>query len=128
MIKGIHHINIQANGPETYQKALHFYRDILGMKFLRGWSSPMGETAMLDGGNVILEIAQRQGQSIKGTVEHFAISTDDPDGLMKVFEDEGYEVDKPVREAVLPCGQDYPIRFGFVYGPCGEYIELFKEM
>ncbi|MBQ4254319.1 MAG: VOC family protein [Erysipelotrichaceae bacterium] len=128
MVKGIHHINIQADGREVYEKALHFYRDILGMKCLRSWNSGKGETAMLDGGNVILEIALRDNPSSKGTIQHFAIATDDPDGLMKVFEKEGYEVDKPVRDGVLHCEQDFPIRFGFVYGPCGEYIELFKEM
>ena len=44
---------------EDYEKALHFYRDALGLPMIESWENEGGSGALLDAGRATLEVLSR---------------------------------------------------------------------
>jgi len=126
MLKGLHHVSLKVHGPDQFEAALHFYRDLLGFSPLRTWARPGVQGAMLSLGNTILEIASDGAPDAqKGLWGHIAFATDDVDGIIQTVRQAGYPILTPPSDRQL--GPDYPIRIAFCAGPAGEEIEFFQE-
>lgn len=124
MIKGIHHISMKCGTEAEFVKVRDFYINILGLKICREW--PKG--IMLDTGNGLIEIfTDAEGTHSLGAIRHFALLTDDVDGIAAKVKSAGYEVFIEPNDKVIPSVPEYPIRMAFCYGPLGEQIEFFKE-
>ena len=50
LITGIHHVALKAQGVEDYNRAVAFYRDVLGLPVVRIWANEVMHGAMLDTG------------------------------------------------------------------------------
>lgn len=124
LIKGVHHISIKAKGAEAFDRAVHFYRDILGMTVALSWGEGDGSAAMVDiGDGIMMEIfASGEDEPGQGAVRHFALATDDVDACVKAVAAEGYEVFVEPKDVTLGTS---PVRIAFCYGPVGEEIEFF---
>jgi len=124
-IKMIHHISLSAPGCAGFEKAMHFYHDLLGIPLIRSWGVRPAGGAMLDAGGCILEImANGSEDDTKGQWGHIAFAVEDVDALAELLRKEGYGI------KMEPCDKDldgYPVHIAFCYGPCGEEIELFQE-
>ena len=123
MITGIHHVSLKC-GLEEFDRVKAFYRDVLGLPVKREWAGGV----MLDTGNGLIEIFN-SGEGIKelGAVRHFALATDDVDGLAAKIKEAGYEVFIEPKDIVIPSSPELNARMCFCYGPLGEQIELFME-
>lgn len=123
MIKGIHHISLKCNKEEA-DKVKEFYVDLLGLKLVRTWKDGM----MIDTGNGLIEIfTTGGGVKTTGAVCHFALETDDVDGMAARVKAAGYEVFKGPDDRVIPSTPEFPLRMAFCYGPLGEEVEFFME-
>lgn len=127
LTKGVHHIALKCKGMEQFEKAIHFYRDLLGMDVVRAWGEEPNCGIMLDIGNgSVMEIFSNADEQLGlGTIRHFALATDDVDACAKVCADAGYDVFTQPKDIVI--GADYPVRIAFVTGPVGEEVEFFCE-
>lgn len=124
MIKGIHHISMKCAKAEDYARAKEFYRNVLGLPIKREWS----EGVMIDTGSGLIEIFNNgEGECSKGAIRHFALMTDDADGLAERIKAAGYEVFIEPKDIVIRSEPEYPARIAFCTGPLGEEIELFCE-
>ena len=125
MIKGVHHVSLRANGAAAYEKAIHFYTELLGCTMLRTWGEPGG--AMLCAGNCILEImANGPEQDQDGHWSHLAFAAEDVEAVTEKVRAAGYPITMEPNERKL--GAAYPIRIAFCRGPLDEEIEFFKEL
>ena len=122
LTKGVHHICIKAAGAEGFEKAVHFYRDILGMEPVVSWND--GKAIMLDiGGGSRMEIFDNaEDKPGQGDIRHFALDVNDVDACVKAVSEAGYEVFVEPKDVSLG---DMPARIAFCYGPVGEEIEFF---
>ncbi len=131
LIKGVHHINLRAVGTEGFEKAVSFYRDILGMEVVRTWGTDERPGIMLNTGDAVMEIngGAKEMQPVGGAIPHFALATDDVDACIEAVRAAGYQVTIEPRDfAFANCSTpDYNIRMGFCIGPCNETIEFFCE-
>ncbi|MBR0461191.1 MAG: VOC family protein [Erysipelotrichaceae bacterium] len=124
MITGIHHISMKCASAEEYEKAMHFYLEILGLKVKREWA----DGVMIDTGNALLEIFNSGGDvKAKGIIAHMAFACDDVDDMVKRLTQEGYEVFMGPKDIEIPSDPPYPARIAFCNGPLGEEIEFFNE-
>ena len=124
MIKGIHHISMKCR-PEQLEEIKGFYEGILGMSVCREWAGGI----MFDTGNGLIEVFTNGTEDFeKGVINHFALATDDVDGLADRVRKAGYEIFKGPDNAVIPSVPEFPLRMAFCYGPLGEEIELFCEL
>ena len=124
LTKGVHHTCIKATGAEGFEKAVHFYRDILGMEPVVSWNE--GRAIMLDiGGGSRMEIFDNaEDKPGQGDIRHFALAVDDVDACVKAVSEAGYEVFVEPKDVSLGA---MPARIAFCYGPVGEEIEFFCE-
>ena len=123
MIKGIHHISLKCINDEEYEKTVHFYKDILGLKVKRIWNDK--DAIMLDSGNGYIEIMNHASCSLQqGTIRHFAFSVADVDQYIALMKKEGYQITMEPKDVVL---DELKARVGFCLGPVGEEIEFFQE-
>lgn len=124
MVKGIHHISMRCSSPEEFEKVRSFYLDVIGLTVKREWNG----ACMIDTGAGLLEI-MANGDSMRqpGTVNHFALWTDDVDGIVEKVRAAGYAVRREPVDIALPSDPPLPARIAFVEGPLGESIELFDE-
>lgn len=126
MLKGIHHISLKADGETQYRSVLEFYQNILGCPLVRSWGEGESSGAMLDLGNVLLEVMASGGAGLKkGRFAHIAFCTDDVDALIRRTRAAGCTI--LVEPKDVDLGGNYPIRIGFCIGPAGEEIEFFQE-
>ena len=125
MIKGIHHISMKCGTDAEFQKAKDFYLRVLGLKAVREW--PAG--IMIDTGCGLIEIfSSGTGIREQGAIRHFALLTDDTDGLAERIREVGYDVFIAPNDRVIPSEPPFPLRMAFCTGPLGEQIELFQEL
>lgn len=52
---GVRELRVVVTAPD-YDEALHFYRDVLGLRELGGFTSPGGRVTILDAGRATLEL------------------------------------------------------------------------
>ncbi len=125
MIRGIHHISMKCGTAAEYQQAKDFYLQILGLRAVREWA----EGIMIDTGCGLIEIfSSGAGIREKGAIRHFALLTDDVDGLAARIRAAGYDVFIEPNDRVIPSDPPFPLRMAFCTGPLGEEIELFREL
>lgn len=119
LVKGIHHVSMKCAGKDEFEKAVHFYCDVIGLEKVRVWENGV----MLDTGNGLVEIfSDGAGRLQKGVVRHFAFETDDVDACVKAVSAAGYEIFIEPKDIVLDA---LPARIAFCRGPLGEEIEFF---
>ena len=124
MIKGIHHISMKCGTQTDYSPAKEFYRNVLNLSLKREWP----EGIMIDTGNGLIELfCNGEGCRTKGALRHFALLTDDVDGLAQRIRVAGYKVFIEPNDIVIDSKPPYPARMAFCIGPLGEEIELFCE-
>lgn len=128
LISGFHHISMKCNDKAIFEKALSFYKDILGFEEERRWK----EGVMLTAGNRNESSPARieifcNGEGIRepGAVRHFALTTKNVDELAAKIESAGYEVFIKPKDIVIPSSPEFHARMAFFYGPLGEQVELF---
>ena len=128
LITGTHHISLKAHGTEEFEKALHFYHDILGMPYVRRWGEGTDAGAMLDTGNSLMEISAN-GDLCKesGSIRHFALATSQVDKAVELVREAGYQITTEPSDVTVPSQPPFPLRMAFCIGPCGEEIEFFWE-
>ena len=125
-IKGTHHVAIKYEDEKMFDEALKFYCDILDMELLRTWGEGADRGAMVDTGNSIIEMFA-SGRTIgeTGSVNHYALETDDVDGCVEAVRKAGYRIKSEPEDIVIGSVPPYPARIAFCYGPAGEEIEFF---
>ena len=123
-ITGIHHVSMKCGTPEAFARARSFYLDVLGLTVRREW--PAG--IMFDTGCGLIEIfSNGPGIEQKGAVRHFALATDDVDGMAERVRAAGYEVFIEPNDIIIKSEPEFPARMAFCFGPLGEEIEFFQE-
>lgn len=128
MITGIHHIALRCNGVEEYQRAVHFYRDLLGLTEYKRWGSGDALSIMLNTGAGCMEIFSNGTQRMpQGQLLHVAFATDNVDELIEKVRAEGYQIKMEPTDVVLPTDEGFPARVAFCFGAAGEEVEFFTE-
>ena len=121
LIKGIHHAALKCADLKKFEETVHFYRDVLGLPVLRRWGNGEKEGIMFDTGNGLIEIfASGSAGRTTGSVNHFALATDDTDACIAA-------VPKAPKDITIASQPPLPARIAFAVGPCGEEIEFFQE-
>ncbi|MGN1014216.1 MAG: VOC family protein [Butyricicoccus sp.] len=124
LITGTHHICLKPKDQAEFDRTVDFYRTVLGMDVVRSWENG----AMLDTGDSLMEIVMEgTGESGRGSIQHFALRTDDVDACCEAVRNAAYEVTVLPNDFTVPCATPYEIRYAFCIGPMGEEIEFFKE-
>ncbi len=134
MFQSVNHIAVYV---EDREKAVAFYRDVLGAEFLFQLDNESDgiRIAMMNLGNMhieLLEIPEDKSAIVsaaKATLNHFAVNVDDIEAAVEhikskgcVFEERGiYEVPHFGRP-------DLNLKVAFFHGINGERIELFQEI
>ena len=125
MIQGIHHVSMKCENPDEIKRVKEFYLDVLGLQMRREWSDGF----MIDTGNGLIEVfTNAPGERQLGAIRHFALLTDDTDGLAERIREAGYDVFIAPNDRVIPSEPPFPLRMAFCTGPLGEQIELFQEL
>ncbi len=127
-ISGVHHISLKPKDTAEFEKVLHFYCDLLGLKVEARWTKPDGtQLAMIDAGNCRIEIVGngQWDKNDRGSLDHLAFATDAVDELLALAQANGYEITTPATDASLGTTPPTPIRIGFCRGPLGELVEFF---
>lgn len=128
LIKGTHHIALKYESVEVFEKSMHFFKDVLGLELVRTWGSGDELGAMLSTGNSLLEMFSFGSVSTEtGSVNHFALATDDVDACIEAAKAEGLEILKGPKDIVIGSVPPFPARIGFCRGWGGEEIEFFCE-
>lgn len=124
MITGIHHVSLRCETEEDKTRVHSFYGDVLGLPLKREWAGG----AMFDTGAGLIEVFyNRPRVEEAGSVQHFALATDDVDDIIARVKAAGYEVTVEPRDGEIPSDPVFPIRMAFCVGPLGEVIEIFHE-
>ena len=127
-INGVHHIALKPC-KELYEKTVNFYKDVLGCTVVRGWGEGDTAACMLScGDNTCIEVlhGDNDGTEKVSNLHHIAFYVDEVDNFIEEVRAAGYKVTIEVKSMNLT--PDYPCRMAFFVGPCGETIELFKEL
>lgn len=128
MISGIHHVALRCNGVEEFEKAVHFYRDLLGLKVVKTWGGGDALCIMLDTGAGCMEIFSNGDKPMEqGMLLHVAFRTDNVDELVEKVRAEGYPIRIEPDDVVIPSDPPYPVRIAFCFGAAGEEVEFFQE-
>ena len=123
MITGIHHVSMKCE-MEELDRVKDFYLNVLGLSLKREWEGGV----MFDTGNGLIEIFTNGGAIRElGAVRHYALATDDVDGLAARIREAGYEVFIEPKDIVIPSSPELNARMAFCFGPLSEQIELFME-
>ena len=127
-ILGFHHIGLKYADLE---KSLAFYR-ALGLTEVVRWGDVGNEIVMLemrDGGRIELLPNGGDEYSVKGKWLHFAMKTEDVDGMYETALAAGAISQMPPKTVPLNASpKPTSIRIAFVKGPDGEEVEFFKEL
>ena len=127
-ITGFHHIGLKYADLE---KSLAFYR-ALGLTEVVRWGDVGNEIVMLemkDGGRIELLPNGGDEYSVKGKWLHFAMSTDDVDGMYETALAAGAISQMPPKTVPLNSSPErISIRIAFVKGPDGEEVEFFRQL
>lgn len=122
-ILDMHHISMKCADKVLFEKAVAFYKDILGFCEERRWA----EGVMLQEGSARLEIfCNGEGIRELGAVRHFALETKNVDELAAKVKAAGYEVFIEPKNITIASQPPFHARMAFFYGPLGEQVELFN--
>ena len=125
-INGFHHVALICCGVEEFEKAVHFYRDILGLAVARTWGKGDSSAVMLDTGAGLFEIfANGTDRLSAGALRHIALDVADTDACIEAVRAAGYTVTMEPKDISIPSDPPYPARIAFCIGPVGEEIEFF---
>lgn len=125
-ITGIHHVAINCRSVEEFDRALCFYRDVLGLRVAYTWGEGRGSAAMLDTGAGMLELfASAEDDPKTGAILHIALCAEDTDACIKAVRDAGYEVTMEPTDVVVGTQPSCPARIAFCIGEAGEIVEFF---
>lgn len=127
MIHGIHHVALKYEGIEKFNKALHFYGDILALPILRRWGEDTSSVAMLDTGSGYLELFANSPGLSHGVINHIAFAVSDVDAMIEKVRSQCYPIIVEPKDQLFPSVPPYAVRIGFCIGPGGEKVEFFKE-
>lgn len=128
MITGIHHLALRCNGVAEYEKAVHFYRDLLGLTEYKRWGGGDAQSIMLSTGAGCMEIFSNGTEPMpQGQLLHVAFATDNVDELVEKVRAEGFEITREPADVVIPTEEGYPVRVAFCLGAAGEEVEFFTE-
>ncbi len=129
LVSGIHHTCLKCKDVEHFNKAVNFYKNILGFTVYKDFDFNGSPAAMLKCGDSILELFSDAGEILPtGIIQHFALQTKDTDALAKAVKDAGCEVTLAPQDVTIEDKTaDYPVRIAFFTGPVGETIEIFQE-
>ncbi len=123
LIKGTHHVAIKCKDDAMFDEVIRFYTEILGLDLLRSWDGG----AMIDTGNSVIEVfAAGMIQDQTGSINHFALETDDVDLCIETVRKAGYTITVEPKDVDIPSNPVFPVRVGFCVGPAGEEVEFFK--
>lgn len=131
-ILGMHHVSMKCADKVQFEKAVAFYKEILGFCEERRWA----EGVMLQAGAgtddgaatpARLEIfCNGEGIRELGAVRHFALETKNVDELAAKVKAAGYEVFIEPKNITIESQPPFHARMAFFYGPLGEQVELFN--
>ena len=123
-----HHIGLKC---ADLQKSLEFYR-ALGLTEIVRWGEGEGEIVMLelgDGGRIELFANGGDEYSVNGKWVHFAIGTDDVDGMFeKAIQAGATPLILPKTVPLSSKPEPMAIHIAFVKGPDGEELEFFTQV
>ncbi len=126
-INGIHHYMLNCCGYAAFQRAVAFYRDVLGLTVVRSWGAGEDAAVMLDTGAGCVEIFANAPDTLPmGTIRHIALSTPDTDACFCAAVEAGCAAVTAPMDVVIPSEPPCPARIAFVTGPVGEEIEFFQ--
>ena len=124
LITGTHHICLKPKDMEEFERTVAFYRNVLEMDVVRQWDNGI----MLDTGDSLMEIVMEgTGETGRGSIQHFALRTDDVDACCDAVANASYSITEPPTDFTIPCQTPYKIRYAFCIGPMGEEVEFFQE-
>lgn len=129
LITGLHHAALKCSCQAEFQEAIAFYKDVLGLEVKRSWGEGDSAGIMFSTGccGLIEIFASGCAGHDSGSVNHFALATDDPDACVTAVRKAGYKVTMELKDLTIPSDPAFPVRIAFVVGPCGEEIEFFQE-
>ena len=128
LICGVHHVAIKYDDVSQYEKAIHFYHDLLGLEIARTWGEGEKVAAMIDTGSGILEIfANGKDLATNGMIAHVALKTKDVDKCIEIVRNAGYEITIEPKDLAFATAVPYSARLAFCKGPGGEDVEFFCE-
>lgn len=127
-ILGFHHIGLKYT---DLQRSLDFYR-ALGLTEVVRWGEVGNEIVMLemkDGGRIELLPNGGDEYSVMGKWLHFAVKTEDVDGMYEKALAAGARSKTPPKTVPLNSSPEkISIRIAFVIGPDGEELEFFHQL
>lgn len=126
LIKGTHHICLKPQNKEEFDKTVSFYQDVLGMETAAAWEG--GMMLHIGDGSVMEIIMEGVGETGRGSVQHFALLTDDVEACCEAVKKAGYTVFLEPADGVIPADPAFNIKYAFCYGPMGEEVEFFKVL
>ena len=123
-ILGMHHVSMKCADKVLFEKAVAFYKEILGFCEERRWA----EGVMLKAGtSARLEIfCNGEGIQELGAIRHFALEIKNVDELAAKVKAAGYEVFIEPKNITIESEPQFHARMAFFYGPLGEQVELFN--
>ena len=129
-ILGMHHISMKCADKVLFEKAVEFYKDILGFCEERRWAEGVMLKAGTDGTagtSARLEIfCNGEGIPELGAIRHFALETKNVDELAAKVKAAGYEVFIEPKDITIASQPPFHARMAFFYGPLSEQVELFN--
>ena len=130
-VTGFHHVALRAR---DFEKSHGFYTNVLGLTEKVTWGEAPKRAAMLDmGGAAYVEIFERPDQppadeKQETALLHFALRTDDPDGMLARAKAAGCKVRMEPKDIDIPTTTGpLPVRIAFFWGPDNEVVELFRN-
>lgn len=127
-IAGFHHLAVKAH---DFDASLKFYTEGLGMKVAITWGEGDKRAAMLDAGNgnfIELFAGGPAEPRPEGVLLHFALRTDDCDGMFaRGIAAGGQEHIAPKDFTIDGKPEPKHVRIAFVKGLDGELIEFFQS-
>lgn len=123
-ILGMHHVSMKCADKVLFEKAVAFYKDILGFSEERRWA----EGVMLKAGNSARLEIFCNGEGIRelGAIRHFALETKNVDEFAAKVKAAGYQVFIEPKNITIESQPLFHARMAFFYGPLGEQVELFN--
>jgi len=130
MERKVHELRLVVTAKD-YEKALQFYRDVLGLKELAAFESEGGHVTILEAGKATLELADSRhaefidevevGQRVAGHIR-VAFKVDDSSGVTQILQAAGARV---LAEARRTPWNSLNAR---LEGPAGLQLTLFTEL